>query len=692
MKAIDARGYVPTDDFFGPPFIDLDEDRTDPVAHRYIHGGFEGTDTRFAFWFPPLADWDGRMYQPLEGANGGHEDVFASPLGADIGGLVMTLTRLGGYMVESNMGHIGDVKDPRAGDDPTIYGWRAAAESARFSKFVAEQVLGSRPDYSYVWGGSGGARRSPLCLAYAPDVWDAALPFMGDARDGEYGDFNMLRDLSPGFSCMFNVQRVLREKIHDVVDAVAPGGRGDPFFGLDTHQREELANLYRLGYPRGDEAIIAQPTGTIWLWTSMAARIQRDHPEFWESFWTKPGHVGFDQPSLIERDLIDVRAAVTRTLVAKDFTEDPQFGGVEYDAIRRMSSLFAAMHDMWNIPMAVEIDAPLTGFLQGAGVRVVSGQASGRQLYATKGTATVLLCDGEGEASNLRFTGVLPGDEIHVDNRAYLAYCYAYRHHILDVVEHDFLRVDGRPIYPQYEQPYRSPFMGTVHTGRFEGKMLWVHHTHDASLWPPQGMGMKRNVERERGVEGAREHFCLRWTENAEHAPPQMVMSAPGRRANTWLIDYQPVIEQSLVDLAAWVEQGVRPSETSFTYAGGQVSLPETAAERGGIQPVVRVDANGSSRAEVRVGEQAVLRVRAEVPAGAGTLVGAKWDFDGSGQFPYAHDVDGTATSFDLTTNHAWDRPGTYFVTALVESHRDSDVKAESRRIPNLASARVVVS
>ena len=116
----------------------------------------------------------------------------------------------------------------------------------------------------------------------------------------------------------------------------------------------------------------------------------------------------------------------------------------------------------------------------------------------------MLLCDGEGEASNLRFTGVLPGDEVHVDNHAFLAFCYFYRHHLMDSTEWDFLRVDGTPIYPQYEQPLMSPFMGTVHTGRFDGKMLWVHHTHDASLWPSQGIGMKNNVERERGVEGAR--------------------------------------------------------------------------------------------------------------------------------------------------------------------------------------------
>jgi hypothetical protein len=322
----------------------------------------------------------------------------------------------------------------------------------------------------------------------------------------------------------------------------------------------------------------------------------------------------------------------------------------------------------------------------------MSGRAAGRQLYAMQAVGNLFLLDGVAEANLLRLTDVLPGDEVHVDNHAFLAFCYFYRHHLMDSSEWDCLRVDGMPIYPQYEQPQMSPFMGTVHTGRFDGKMLWVHHTHDASLWPSQGIGMKNNVERERGEDGAKEHFSLRWTENAEHTPVQMIMPAPGRSARTWLIDYQPAIEQSLVDLATWVEQGIRPEDTTFEYADGQVTLPGTAAERGGIQPVVTVDANGSERADVRVGEEVTLRVHAEVPPGAGTIIGVKWDFDGSGSYPFAHDVDGTASAVELTTTHSWDRPGTYFVTALAESHRSGKVDAASCRIPNLASARIVVT
>jgi hypothetical protein len=107
---------------------------------------------------------------------------------------------------------------------------------------------------------------------------------------------------------------------------------------------------------------------------------------------------------------------------------------------------------------------------------------------------------------------------------------------------------------------------------------------------------------------------------------------------------------------------------------------------------VVSVSANGALRTEAKVGEEVTLAVSAEVPPGAGTIIGVKWDFDSSGTYPFAHDVDGTASQVQLSTTHTFERPGSYFVTALVESHRDGDTKAVGRRIPNLASARVVVS
>jgi hypothetical protein len=304
----------------------------------------------------------------------------------------------------------------------------------------------------------------------------------------------------------------------------------------------------------------------------------------------------------------------------------------------------------------------------------------------------VLQCDGVAEANILRFTGVQVGDRVQVDNRAFLAFCYFYRHHLMADQSFDFLRLDGVPVYPQHPVPDSSPLMGVPYSGKYDGKLLWVHHTHDSSLWPSQGVVYPEAVRRSQGEAGLRDSFCLRWTENAEHVPPFILPSDPKRATPTWLIDYMPAIEQSLVDLQAWCEEGVVPAPTAFSYADGKVTLPQTAAERGGIQAVVVVTADGAARADVAPGSTVTLSVTAETPAGAGTITGVEWDFEGAGTFELKQDVDGTATSLTLSTTHTYDAPGTYFATARVTSHREGLVGATSRGITNVASARIVVA
>lgn len=695
---LETASYEVADQHFGRPYIDRDEWRDDPLHHRNVHGGFEGTDTRFTFYFPPAEDWGGRMYHPLEGAHAGHEDVFGGFMGELIGGLRM-LTRLGGYMVESNSGHIGDDVDPKGGDDPTIYGHRASIETARFSKHIAAQVYGRPPHHSYVWGGSGGGRRSPMCLEYGPDVYDGALPFMGGGEICEWGSTDRIRGAQVmSFATMFNVQRLLGDKIDGVIDAMSPGGTGDPYAGLTTHEREELANVYRQGFPVGDEPMIAAPMGQMWLWTSIADLLQEEHPEYFENFWTKPGYVGFDQPQYVERDLIDITLPVTRVIRGRDAVERPQdYAGPGTEQVLKDMAFMSTLTGALDLPVAVEVAGVPDGYRLGAGVKVVSGAAAGRQLYAMYSGGDIFSCDGRDEANLQRFTGVEPGDLVHVSNRAFLAFCYYYRHHAMEEPQFDFLRPAGRYFYPQHPVPLMSPLMGVGYSGKYSGKLLWVHHTHDSSLWPPQGLIYKAAVEGVRGGEAAaRDQYRLRWTDNAEHIGPQFLPGGHGRPVSTWLIDYNPIIEQSLADLAAWVEDGIEPAGTNFTVHDNQVTLPDSAAARGGIQPVISVSAGGSgggsARADVAVGSPVTIVARAEMPPGAGMLTRLEWDLDGSGAFASSETLSGTDTSIERTISHAFDSPGTYFVTARVHGHREGDVESPWRQLPNVASARVVVS
>ena len=690
---IDATSYVPTDPYFGPAFIDVDEERTLPYPHRHVHGGFENTDTRFRFWFPPKEQWQGRMFNPLSGAHGGTEDFFGSPFGEMIGG-VGTCFRLGGYMVESNQGHFGDDLDARAGDDATLYGHRASAEAARFSKFVAQQIYGAAPHHSYVYGGSGGGRRSPLCLENAPGVWDGALPFMGGGDIAEPGNTKRVKGAQNiSFATMFNVQRLLGPRLAGVVDAMAPGGSGNPFAGLNTHEREELASLYRQGFPRGDEKMIGEQMGQIWLWSATADLLHEQDPEYFTNFWTKPGYVGHDLPDAVHGDVIDIELTVDRVVTIGDIVSDPMFLAPEYAQMYRSALTWSHMGSPTDLAVAVQISNVGTGYRLGMGIKVLDGAAAGRQLYCTQSAHDFYFCDGRGEASIVRFNGVQAGDKVHVDNRRFLAYCYWARHHLLPDPVFDSFRLDGVAVYPQHVAPDQSPLMGVAYSGQFTGKLMWVHHTHDSSLWPPQGLVYKNAVLRSQGEAGL-QHFALRWTDHAEHVPPLIFPpSTGGRPNNTVLVDYLPVIEQSLQDLALWVEQGIRPLETSYHYADGKVLLADTAAERGGIQPVIRLTANGGARADVKTGEAVQFDVTAEVPAGTGALIALHWDLDGSGEFAtHAEGIDGSSAAATRSLSHTYGQPGTYFVTVLAESHRDGDVAATSRRVPNLAQVRVVVS
>jgi hypothetical protein len=94
----------------------------------------------------------------------------------------------------------------------------------------------------------------------------------------------------------------------------------------------------------------------------------------------------------------------------------------------------------------------------------------------------------------------------------------------------------------------------------------------------------------------------------------------------------------------------------------------------------------------VKVGDPVELEVRAETPAAGGSIVSIEWDFEGHGAFGFRHEVTGTDTSVRLSAMHTYQAPGTYFATARVCAHRDGTADAEFRRLPNVASARVVVS
>jgi hypothetical protein len=192
--------YDPKQDpVFQKPYIDMDEWRTGKsVRFRYIHGGFEGTELRFSFYFPDKDSYKGRFYHfmaPVQGS----EDA-AQILEGEQDRIAFAIIH-GAYYVESNMG------GPTASGE-TIY--RTSAAAAEYSREVAARLYGPHRPYGYIYGGSGGGYKTISCVENTK-VWDGALPFV----------IGSPMSIPSNFTVGQHAYRILRKKIEMIADAAA---------------------------------------------------------------------------------------------------------------------------------------------------------------------------------------------------------------------------------------------------------------------------------------------------------------------------------------------------------------------------------------------------------------------------------------------------------------------------------------
>ncbi len=661
---------------FDRPIIDVDEQRDDPVPHRYVNGHFEGTDARFSFYFPLGADnYQGRFFQfthqLLISENAGEPHIrFALDSGA--------------YLVQTNQGGAEAIRTTEGGVvqglDPTVVGYRVNAAAAKFSRQVAADKFGDHRPYGYISGGSGGAYQT-IASMQNTSVWDGGVPYiMGSVV------------AAPNvFTARIHALRVLRDgetdKLADILDAIEPGGSGDPFATLNPEQREALEEVTGMGFPlRGWFNYRALTVGALRL---VGGYVPLLDPDYFTDYWTTPGYLGHDDP------YGSIAAARVQTEATIAFVQPLPSGPARL-----------AVPSNWIIGFAETPEVNIVG----ADVVVTSGAAEGLKLPILQpgapGTFIV-----SGDASQLQ-----PGATVTIDNADYLAMQTYHRHqvpdrkrytrsaaahpHFPDFPEHfpsmpawkQFLDAEGEPIYPQRDllvglaSSYFSA--GSVQSGEFHGKMIGLQTMLDIDAFPWQADWYRAQVQEA----GNGDRYRLYFIDHADHGIDVAGTPDVASARQTHLVSFRGALEQTILHLAAWVEDGVEPpGETRYTLDEAQVVLPDNAWQRLGIQPVVHLRANGGERAEVRAGESVRLSALVEVPEGAGAIVAVEWDFEGNGQF-----VPGTLDTIhpgDIrgVVEHAYTKPGTYFAALRVTSHRAGDPQSLHARVHNLGRARVVV-
>jgi hypothetical protein len=664
------------DSTFGAPFVDVDEWRDRPARHRYVHGGFGGTDTRFSFYFPPAERYEGRFFQPVLPMSG---IEIAATIGVlyGIAGSIEFAVDSGAYLVESNLGRF----TPFPGEDWSVAGYRASAAVARYGRELAATMYGEHRPYGYIYGGSGGSMKTLAGFEGAPDVWDGAVPFV----------MGIPQSMPSTFSSQALAMRVLWDKFPQIVDATEPGGGGDIYAGLTDEQRQVHAEVTRLGFPPKswfDVARLAQ--GYTAVWAVLADNVQKLDPQYFTDFWTVPGYLGQDAP----QSLLDARVRHKTTVTEVFFGEQARAMGLPLPmAMPRGTAT--------ELPAALRLAEPVPGYALGARIELLNGRAAGHAMYLT-GTRDDIAIVGMGELHFEELAEVAVGDEVLVDNSMYLAFQTIHRHEVDPDFEpwQQFLE-GGRPIYPQ-RQRMIGPIMarqgsGVSQSGRFAGKMIVVQTLMDEAAYPWQALWYRKQVEAQLGA--AMDHQYRLWfVEHAMHtggAEPVIGRGLPDvvPSRKTRIVPYLGVLQQALRDVAAWVELGIAPpASTAYRYIDGQVHVPTTAMERRGPQAVVRATANGGEGADVAVGDQVRFQAHVEVPAGAGGIVGLEWDFDGTGEFAVTEDgLDPALTTYTSVVTHAFTAPGTYFPAVRVANQRSVDVGTPHCRILNLGRVRVVV-
>lgn len=643
-------------------FLDIDEWRDKPVRHRYVHGGFKGTDLLFSMYFPPKEQYQGRFFQPLQAVSGSENTASMAMFQAGSAGFAISS---GGYLVESNQGS----KNMFGGDSS------ANAAVAEYSRELANQMYGKHRPFGYVYGGSGGAFKTIGCVENHPGVWDGSIPFV-------HGSPVAIPNV---FTVQAHAMRILADKFPQIVDAIEPGGSGDMYAGLDKEEREALLEVTRMGFPpRAWFNVKKIAFGYTGVFTTLVDRIVDGDPTYFDDFWTKPGYLGANPTESLKRARIQHPTKINALVMP--------------DEARRLGLPLTMPTSQTQsgvqFPAALRMEKLPSGNLQGASIIMKSGGAKDHILYIA-GVVGDMLMIGFGAGHFQAMAKLRAGDEVSIDNSIYLATQTYHRHQVQPpeyYVWNQFKGADGKPLYPQRPKLLVDKVQtgGATMNGNFNGKMIVMQALMDEAAYPWQADWYRSRIKAALGSQFD-DRYRLYFIDNTMHTTQNAAPGDPRPVATTRVVSYQGALQQALRDLTAWVEKGTPPPEgTSYKVTDGQVIVPGSARERKGYQPVVDVKANGGARAEVKVGQSVSFDGVIEAPPNTGVIVKAEWDFEGAGEYPVVADIK-PESRVAVKTTYAFNKAGTYFPALRVTSSRQGDGDSPYAQVLNIGRVRVVV-
>jgi hypothetical protein len=503
------------------------------------------------------------------------------------------------------------------------------------------------------------------------------------------------------FTVSAHAMRLVGSNYSRIVDASDPGGSGNIYDGFDEEQKQALREVTQMGLaPQSWFRYLRTSLSYTAVFAQLLDGVYRLDPTYFTDLWTKPGYFGANTTKSLLKARIQHTTTIKRMLTAK------QLAAIGLDFYPMPDNI---KNETDAAPVAIQLASYPEGDLSGATIKLTSGPAAGNWVYTLvmyKNVAVITY----GENNSPDLGKMKEGDQVLVDNSIYLASQTYHRHKNPGQeyqVWNQFRKPDGSNMYPQrplladhYNQLSGT---GTIQDGNFSAKMILVESAMDEIAFPWQAEWYRKQVGKhaEKGID---EKFRIYMVDKSMHTPPDRMTPWIIPAENTRIVSYIPVIQQALRDLTQWCEKGIPPPQsTNFAVVDGQIQMPDSAAERKGIQPVVNLVANGGEVATIKRGESVQFVGQVEVPPDAGKVVAAEFDFNGLGTYPVSGEIQSVnETAVIIKANQSFWIRGTYFPALRVYSQRPADqftidtktsenYSSKYGRVHNLGRVRVVV-
>jgi hypothetical protein len=589
----------------------------------------------------------------------------------------------GGGVVDNRMAFTNgafSVNWMSASEPNAVASHRHEAAATKVARAYANKLYGNTAKiYSYFWGCSGGGTVAMAAAENVTGVWDGVEPqCIGTSIDAQYHSFY--------WQALYTMA-IPQAKRDAIAAAAVPGGTGDIYAGLNEEEKSVLNEFLSAGYPL---PIIGNHFSRL---TPLVdpIDIRLGDPTYEDDFWSKPGYAGVNPPNYLKAAHVDGWATVTG--ITRDAAGVPT--AVQFDpaTLPKLGTTGDNYLEYW-----VYDEDGKTRLIDPT--RPSGPPPENKRRFSLMGkldTTTGVLTLG-GMTPKDPFGGSSPilnskvlldalrvGSKLRVNNNFILAMYYYPRYsNIPGIRSHDQYRnADGSAKYPQRKDlgalvhsSYRT-MGGRVETGAITTKVMIIEGRSDNLSWPIFNASYAERVQRTLGTTKANQMMRFYMHDNGRHA------RGGGEEG---------VFQQSIQDLMAWAEKGVAPPpSTRYTIRNGQVIPAKDAVERHGLQPVMDLTANGTSRVSIGTNQPVSLAARLEMPPKTGQIVKYTWTI--TGMPDAATVIDKPKPQVEVNRSVTFDKPGTYVIRLTVNGQRDGLLNpANQTLMQNWQEVRVVVN